>query len=135
MSGAIYEAIDGNAKLRSLGVGEVLSDYTAEAISRDYMTVILRWGGQNYQRSVRTGPRDLDVWVHMPKEFGTDFTAINRCLTEITVTLEEMIQAEGSDGLVVTEAVKVGASGNQYDPGFESMNRYCSYRVQLREMV
>lgn len=135
MSGAIYNAIDQNAKLRSLGVGDVYSDYESETISRDHLTVILRWGAQQYQRSVRTGPRDLDVYVHMPKEYGTDFTTINLCLAEITSTLEEMEQVVGPDNVVVTEAVKVGSSGNIYDPGFESMSRSVSYRVQLREMV
>lgn len=135
MSGAIFDAIDSNARLRSLGVGEVYTDYSQETVRRDCLTVILRWGDQNYYRSVLTGPRNLDVWVHQPAEWGTDYTDINLCLAEVTATLEEMVQVSGEDNLVVTEAVKVGASRNINDPGFDTNTRYCSYRVLLREMV
>ena len=132
MSGAVYQAIDEDAVLRTLGVVDVLTDYSGEEINRSGLTVILRWGGQSYQRSVRTGPRDLDVWVHSPQEFGTDYTLINLCLAEITNSLEELVHVKGDDGVFVTEAVKIGASGNIQDPGFNSIARYCSYRVQLR---
>lgn len=135
MSGAIYFAISDSQELRDLGVENVLSDYEGELISRDSLTVILRWGSQNYQRVVRTGPRDLDVWVHMPAEMGTDFTMINRALNEITKIIESIGEEPGPDGVSVTEAVKVGASGNIHDPGFNSFTRNYSYRVQLAEMV
>lgn len=139
MSGAIRAAIAGSAELRAIGVGDpddhVLTDFFGETIGRGSMTVVLRWGGEQYQRAVKTGPRDLDVWVHAPVEWGNDYTRINRALAEITKILENMPPDPGEDGVSVTEAVKVSASGHLNDPGFETIARYTSYRVQLRQMV
>lgn len=137
MSGRIFTALSTDTELETLGVKNVFTDYSAEEIPREGITIILRWGDENYNRSVRTGPRDLAVWVHSPMEFGTDYTAINNVLDRVKEILESdlIVQDPGADGIAVTEAAKVGSSSNLRDPGFNTIMRNNRYRVLLRRVV
>ncbi len=130
--GAIFDMINDDPEM----VGcDVFSDYTAEDVSRESFTVILRWGAQDFQRSVLTGPRDLDVWVHQPKEIGTDYTAINEILDTIDEIMSRAGGEQGADRVKVTLVDKIGSSRNLEDPGFDTFCRYNSYRVLARKMV
>lgn len=135
MSGRIFMALSTDPELASLGVTHVFTDYGAEEIPREGLTMILRWGDENYQRSVRTGPRDLAVWVHSPMENGTDYTVINRVLDRVGIVLGEIVHEVGDDGVSVTSVGKIGASGNMRDPGFNTIFRYTRYQVLLRTVV
>lgn len=135
MSGRIFAALSTDSVLESLGVGHVFTDYSAEEIPREGLTVILRWGDENYNRTVQTGPRDLAVWAHSPMENGTDYTIVNKVLKRITSILEAIVHEVGDDEVSVTQAKKIGASRNLRDPGFNTICRYNRYEVLLHDVV
>ena len=134
-SGKIFTTLATDSELEALGVQNVFSEYSAETIPREGLTIILRWGDEDYRRAVKTGPRDLSVWVHSPMENGTDYTQINRVLDRVKNILEPMVHEVGDDGVQVTSAEKVGGSRNLRDPGFNTITRYNRYAVLLRTVV
>lgn len=141
MSGKVFQLLAENAALNSLGIDEncIFTDWSADTPPRDGIFVIMRWGPEQYVSAVRTGPRDLDVWVHQPQEFGTDFTIIDRITRSIRRALEEAnfssVELIGDDDIEFVQADYKGHGGNVNDPGFKTFTKRSSYTVLLRTMV
>lgn len=136
MSSAVYRAICTDSRLNAMGIdgANVFSDYAAESVRRDGMTVILRWGNQAYRRETQAGPTVLTVWVHQPVELGTDFLEIDKAHFYIRETLTDLTQEVGEDYIRVTSVDFTGLGGAMEDPGFKTITKNAGYNVLLRQL-
>lgn len=132
MSGAVAQALRDDPYLQSQGVAEhVYPDYSMDVAPRDGLFIILRWGSQNVTSGINLGPETLTVWVHQPREHGTDYTKVRQILRRVQQVLEGLEHVAGGDDLSVTSVKFQGDSGNIYDPGFQTITRNSTYSVLL----
>lgn len=132
MSGAVHSALKNDPFLIQQDVAEhVYTDYSMETAPRDGLFIILRWGSQNVTPGIKTGPETLTVWVHQPREHGSDYTVVRQILRRVQQVLEGLEHVAGADNLSVTSIDYQGDSGNLFDPGFQTITRNSTYRVLL----
>lgn len=120
-----------------LNAESILVNYDSEQRPTDEIFIVLGWmpeqtglvGDDNFTRPIK----NLTVWVHMYKEFGTDFTIIDTILDIIDDIYENIIHVTGADGQTVSQVVKVpGRSRDMRDDAYQTMCRSASYQVLNR---
>lgn len=94
--------------------------------------IVLRWGSGLVDDAVKRGPRELQVWVHVPEEQSTDYSRIDQIMFAAKSLLTALSDTPGGDGLTVTACDFTGESDDMRDPGFETIMRYMTFRVLSR---
>lgn len=128
----VYSALAESASLSSLGVTEdfIFSNYSMDnAPSREKPFIIIRFEETNIQLAGR-GPRHVSIWIHIPREVGTDFEQIDPILQ--VVHLEMMNLREDED---VTEVKFQGKSSDLDDPAYGTITRNIAYDVLLAQAL
>lgn len=94
--------------------------------------IILRWEEPNSFGAVKRSSRLLTVCVHSPKEFSTDFEAIDQILDRVDKLFDPIEHLVGSDGYTITEIQNSGRSSDFYDEAFNTVYRTGAYAVLYR---
>jgi hypothetical protein len=140
MSRAVMlDAITGDTTLAGLGFDDtsVVPNYDAEQRLNDEMFIVLRWGTDDIgltgdDSTVKIGPRNVDVWVHMYRELSSDFNRIDSVIDRLDQVLSNIIDVPGSDGRTVSQIIPKGRSRDLKDDGYYTFCRSASYQVFSR---
>lgn len=122
MRNAVYELINGDPEIKTLGVVRV---YAAPGIDtpKEECFVVLRWGRGNAEFK-NVGTQDLEIWVHKRQ---ADYNRINKILDRIQELMTTTTHRQGSDG-VFRQAQWTGNSEDFRDDGFRTFTRNAGYR-------
>jgi hypothetical protein len=115
----------------------VLVGYDGDQRPSDKMFIVIRWEEPSIDlrgddSTFHRGPRALSIWVHMYREFSTDFGRIDKALAQLDSLLTNIIDTPGADGQTVTLIEPEGHSRDLRDVTYETFCRSASYRVLSR---
>jgi hypothetical protein len=135
----VYDAIVNEPDLIALGfdTDSVLVGYDGEQRPSDKMFMVLRWEQQDVtfrgdDSQIARGPWHLTIWVHMYREFSTDFVRIDDVIDILDRILVEIVDMAGGDGRSVSVIEPEGHSRDLRDDGYQTICRSASYRVLSR---
>lgn len=137
---AVLDAILADSRLITLGfnASNVLSNYDGEQRPLDAnMFIVLRWEVQDVSMSgddgrVTRGVRHFSVWVHMLREWSTDYSHIDQVIEILDNILTNMINVSGRDGMTLTLVEPEGRSRDLRDDGYQTLCRQISYKMLSR---
>ena len=130
----ILKAIIEDAALSYMGFDEnnVKPNYDGEQRPSDKMFMVLRWGPVDLDPKMMRGPRQLTVWVHMYREFSTDYVRIDNVIDRLRLVLSDIINVAGEDGYTLTLVEPDGFSEDMRDDGYQTICRSASFKVLSR---
>lgn len=131
----ILQSILGDSVLSALGFDEsnVRSNYDGEQRPSDRMFMVLRWGNVDFDQRMRRGPRQLTIWVHMYREFSTDYVRIDTVIDRLRTLLADIIDVPGEDGYTLTLVEPESFSEDLKDDGYQTICRSASFKVLSRK--
>lgn len=131
----VLDAILGDSVLQSMGFTEsnVRPNFDDDQRPSDEMFMHLNWGQQNIDPQIRRGPRDLTIWVHMYREWSTDYARIDDVLDRLDNLLGDIVDTAGADGESVTTIDIGDKSRDLKDGGYKTLCRSASYKVLSRK--
>lgn len=144
MSRALIESLLSNdTTLAGLGIDEnsVFNQHDIDERPRDDgLFLVIRWEESTIFNQTYTGmsngltraPRMLSLWVHSPREYGTDFEEIDQVIDRIDELFEPIEDEPGTDGFTITCIRNSGRSGDLNDEGFVTVTRNAAYAVLYR---
>src|SRR5437868_14821646 len=102
---ALYDAILADARLQALGFDatNVKVNYDAPQRPSDELFIVITFGQDDVvlrgddSTFVRTA-KPVTIWVHMYREFSTDFVRIDRIIDILNDVVANCIQIDGADG-------------------------------------
>ena len=135
---AIYDAILADPNLINLGFDKdsVLVNYNGDQRPTDTMFMVLSWG--NDAEGIRGDDvfsvpiKSLNIWVHMYRQFSTDFVRIDNIFDILDCTLGQMIEVNGADGYTLSQAIPGLRSRDLRDDAYQTLCRSSSYRILSR---
>jgi hypothetical protein len=132
---AIYDAILADPSLTALGFDKdsVLVNYNGDQRPTDTMFMILTWNaeteGLRGDDIFNIPIKNLTVWVHMYREFSTDFVRIDDVFNILDGILGQMIEVDGADGVTLSQAIPGLRSRDLRDDAYQTLCRSSSYRI------
>lgn len=138
----VYDSIleDGHLGMDDItfDADNVKVNYDGDQRPSDEMFIVLRWETQDIDlrgddSSIRKGGRHLAIWVHMYKEFSTDFTRIDNVIDALDKLLVDIIDRPGADGRTLVMVEPEGHSRDLRDVTYETFCRSASYKVLSRK--
>jgi hypothetical protein len=132
---AVYKAILENPRfqLEGFDYDNVLVNYDGDQRPSDKMFMVLRWEIElRGDDVVMKGSRHLVIWVHMYREFSTDFVRIDNLIKTLDEVLTDIIDTPGEDGRTVVMIEPEGHSRDLRDVTYETFCRSASYKVLSR---
>ena len=132
---AIYDAILADPTITGLGFDKssVLVNYNGDQRPADTMFIILTWG--NEAEGLRGDDvfmvplKNLTIWVHMYRQFSTDFVRIDSVFDILDGILASMIEVTGADGVTLSQAIPGIRSRDLRDDAYQTLCRSSSYRI------
>lgn len=143
---AVYDALVNSPQLQALGLygesspgaddGTIKVAYDGEQRPSDVMFLVLRWetespeltGDDNFTRYVSP----FVCWVHMYREFSTDYNRIKDVIKVLDDIFDNMIGVDGSDGETVTMITHAERSRDLRDDGYQTICRSVQYNCLSR---
>ena len=132
---AVYDAILADQRLIDLGFDKdsVLVNYNGDQRPTDTMFIVLTWnneaegirGDDVFNRPVK----NLTIWVHMYRQFSTDFMRIDNTFDILDCILGQMIEVDGADGHTLSQAIPGTRSRDLRDDAYQTLCRSSSYRI------
>jgi len=128
---AVMDAILAEPRLQALGFDNtsVLANYDGNQRPTDKMFMVLRWEAHDIDVRLQRGPHHLAIWVHMYREFSTDFNHILDVIEVLDDVLTNITDTAGADGHTVTTIEAEGRSRDLKDDGYQTFCGSTSYRV------
>jgi hypothetical protein len=132
---AIYDAILADPDLQALGFDKdsVKVNYDGDQRPTDTMFMVLSWG--NEAEGLRGDDvfsvplKTLTIWVHVYKQFSTDFVRIDSVFDILDGLLGGMINVDGADGVTLSQAIPGLRSRDLRDDAYQTICRSSSYRI------
>lgn len=131
----VLKAILEDTMLSNLGFDEssVKLNYDGEQRPSDRMFMVLRWGAQDLDQKMMRGPRQLTIWVHMYREFSTDYVRVDSVIDRLRSVLTDIIDVPGEDGYTLTLIDPESFSEDLKDDGYQTICRSASFKVLSRK--
>ena len=131
----VLKAILDDVTLSALGFDEnnVKSNYDGEQRPSDRMFMVLRWGNVDFDQKMMRGPRQLTIWVHMYREFSTDYVRVDTVIDRLRTVLTDIIDVSGEDGYTLTLIDPESFSEDLKDDGYQTICRSASFKVLSRK--
>jgi hypothetical protein len=133
---AVLDAILADQCLIDLGfdASNVLVNYNASQRPTDTTFMVLHWdqetpGIRGDDTMLYRSFKLLTVWVHVYKEFSTDFVRIDAVLDALDVLMTSLIHVEGADGYTLSLAEVGQRSRDLRDDAYQTICRSASYRI------
>jgi hypothetical protein len=132
---AIYDAILADTSLIALGFDKnsVLVNYNGDQRPTDTMFMVLSWGneaeGLRGDDVFNVPIKSLTIWVHMYRQFSTDFVRIDDVFDILDGILGQMIEVDGADGHTLSQAIPGLRSRDLRDDAYQTLCRSSSYRI------
>ena len=138
---AVYDALLADQRLIDLGFDSdsVLINYDGEQRPTDEMFIVLAWQnedpGLQGDDTFRRNFRNFTIWMHVYREFSTDYGRVDSTLDIIDDIFENMIHVPGADGQTVTlvEVPPGNRSRDMRDDAYQTICRSAAYRVLSRQ--
>lgn len=136
---AIYKALTTDPELISMGIGpdQVFANHSLDTPPRSGKFVNIRWAEHN-PRGLggrhKRGPRNMVVWVHIPREQTLDHAEIDPMLNRIKDVLSGMEHIRGDDGSAITMVTWTGDSADLTDIGYDTIVRNAGFEVLSRRV-
>lgn len=133
----ILSSIVADPVLRTIGFDDdnVLANYDGDQRPSDKMFMVLRWGAKELDPRILRGPKRLTIWVHMYREFSTDYVRIDEVIDRLEELLTGIIDVPGADGYTLTLVDQDGSSEDLKDDGYQTICRSVSFKVLSRKTV
>lgn len=135
----VYDSILNDPLLQAMGfdADSILVNYDGEQRPNDKMFLVLRWEGHDItlrgdDTQTARGTRELVIWVHMYREFSTDFVRIDDVVEILDRILLDIVDKPGGDGHSITLIEVNQHSRDLRDDGYQTICRSASYRVLSR---
>jgi hypothetical protein len=131
----VIQAIINDSVLSAKGfdASSVRTNYDGEQRPSDHMFMVLRWGPLDLDPRILRGTKKLTIWVHMYREFSTDYVRIDNVIDRLESVLTDIIDVPGEDGFTLTLVEPDGASEDLKDDGYQTICRSVSFRVLSRK--
>jgi hypothetical protein len=132
---AIYDAIVNEPLLTDLGFDKssVLVNYDGDQRPNDTMFMVLTWNqdseGLRGDDICFIPVKSLTIWVHVYKQFSTDFLRIDNVLNILDAVLGSMIDVGGTDGVTLSQAIPGIRSRDLKDDAYQTICRSSSYKI------
>ena len=132
---AVYDTILADQRLVDLGFDKdsVLVNYNGDQRPTDTMFIVLSWG--NDTEGLRGDDvffvpiKNMTAWVHMYRQFSTDFVRIDSVFNILDNILSNMIEVTGADGVTLSQAIPGLRSRDLRDDAYQTLCRSSSYRI------
>lgn len=134
----VFEAITAAGQLGlddiAFDSSNVLVNYDGDQRPSDKMFIVIRWETEDIDLrgddgTFARGPRHVVIWVHMYREFSTDFNRIDTVIEGLDALLTDIINRAGSDGRTVTLIEPEGHSRDLRDDTYETFCRSTAFKV------
>jgi hypothetical protein len=129
---ALASLISTDTQMNMLGIDQdvVFGSNATDTPSRSRLFVVCRW--EEVSQSAMMSVYLASVWFHIPQEIERDYAKIDNAILRLKELLRAVEHRSGSDGWVLVSASWVGDSPDQFDDGYNSLNRYSQYRCACR---
>lgn len=127
----IYQELINDGELADMGFSEanVFPNYGWETLPRDKVFLIIRFAEQEIiSGHIGRGPEVVEVWAHMPKEFGSDIASLRDTLLVVKDIVLGLEGAKGY-GYEITSVGFDGLGGDLSDPGYNTFTKNISFRI------
>lgn len=132
---AVYDTLLLDPDLIALGFDKnsILVNYNGDQRPSDTMFIVLHW--ENEEVPLRGDDvcyfpvKNLTVWVHVYKQFSTDFVRIDNVFDILDGIFGSMIDVDGDDGYTLSQAIPNIRSRDLRDDAYQTICRSASYRI------
>lgn len=139
----VYAAITGDTQLNTFGFttdgtpanNYVIVNYGGEQrppclLDNGHpMFMVIRYGVQDIDPRLYRGPRHFSVWVHMIKEYSTDYDIIDSVNERLDDVLTSIVDTAGADGKTVCTIELEGRSRDLFDESYSTVCMENSYKM------
>jgi hypothetical protein len=133
---AVLDTILADPGLIALGFNDtnVKVNYDSNQRPSDTMFMVLHWdqeqpGLRGDDTIVYKPFKNLIIWIHVYKEFSTDFIRIDNVIDILDSIMTSMIHVDGADGYTVSLAEVGQRSRDLRDDAYQTICRSASYRI------
>lgn len=132
---AVVSTIIADPALTAMGfdASNVRTNYDAEQRPTDSIFMVLRWGPLDVDPRIMRGTRNLTIWVHIYREYSTDYVRIDKVIDRLQELLTDIIDVPGEDGYTLTLMDFDGVSDDMKDDGYQTICRSVSFKVLSRK--
>lgn len=129
---ALATLISTDPQMNMLGIEEenVFGGNATDTPARDKMFVVCRW--EEVSKSAMMSVYLASVWFHIPQEVERDYGKIDLAILRLKELMRTVEHLVGSDGWSLISASWTGDSADQFDDGYNSLNRYTQFRCACR---
>lgn len=139
----VYSMLTTDVRMTDLGFhadpqANVIVNYDGEQrppitiTSDNPMFLVIRWLNEDFDPMMKRGPRHFDIWLHMAREFSTDYTRIDDVIEVLDDVLTNILDTPGADGRSVTTIEQEGRSMDLQDDIYQTVCRQASYKMISR---
>lgn len=128
----IFEALSNDSVLFAdygIDLDHVFPNYAVETTPRDNCFIIIRYEEQDLVRpAIGRGPHIVTIWVHNPKELGTDVVILQEVLEEVKAIMVGL-SGESDGKYEITDVRFTGMGGDLSDPGYNTFTKNAGFEV------
>jgi hypothetical protein len=132
---ALVSLIATDPQMNMLGIqtSDVFGGNATDSPPRNKMFVVCRW--EEVSKSAMQSNYLASVWFHVPQEMERDYGKIDIAVTRMKELMRTVEHRNGSDGWSLVAASWITDSADQYDDGYNSLNRYTQFRCACRNIA